>query len=65
MKNDFDENLIKYDVSIINGNGNQILAEKTGERHFDITKGTSGKINVKSYINGVLTNNPTENFPYF
>ncbi len=65
MTNISDKSIITYDVSIQNLSGNEILAEKTGKTVFSLPSGTSGKIFVKSYVNGLLNNSVKENYTAF
>lgn len=41
------------------------LAKNTKETKFSLPKGTSGKILVKSYVNGILNNSVKENYVAF
>ncbi len=65
MTNISDKSIITYDVSIQNLSGNEILAEKTRKTIFALPSGTSGKILVKSYVNGLLNNSVKENYIAF
>ena len=62
MTNINDKDSITYDISIQNLNGINELAKNTKETKFALPKGTSGKILVKSYVNGILNNSVKENY---
>lgn len=62
MTNIYDKSIITYDVSIQNASGNKVLAEKTKKTVFVLPSGTSGKILVKSYVDGLLNNSVKENY---
>ena len=65
MTNINDKSCITYDVSIKNQNGISVLAENTKTLVHELPAGTSGKILVKSYVNGVLNNSVSENYVSF
>lgn len=65
IKNNFPENMITYDVNIINESGISELAEHSSETHYKLPRGTNGTINVKAYIDDRLTNNVKENYAAF
>ena len=62
MTNINDKDSITYDISIQNLNGINELAKNTKETKVALPKGTSGKILVKSYVNGILNNSVKENY---
>lgn len=65
MTNIKNSQAITYDVAIKNSDGEKILAQNTHETKFFLPEKSSGKIFVKSYVDGIQHNSVKENYAAF